>query len=175
VSEDDHTLALFDGDQDDDEHDHDPATVELVGRPAHEPSRWLRTRWVVLAFAVLVVVALTVGIIVFNASAPTRARGAKSATVAAQGYVAALNAGDGAKAAQLACDDFADEARADARSGADPGISYTLSHVTSADKNNAIAAGAQHLKIAGGTTQNEAFHLSLVRSSGLWLICGRAT
>jgi hypothetical protein len=169
VSTDEHDLALFDDDSDED----DPASVEFAPRPNREHRWWLRTRWVVAAFAVLVVVALTVGILVFNASAPDAPRGAKSATAAAHQYVAALNSGNGERAAAVACTDFVDQAKADAKSGQDPDISYSLDAVTSAGKNDATAVVTEHLTFTGGSTQKVPSTVSVLRSGGLWLICGR--
>jgi hypothetical protein len=173
VSADEHDLALFDDDFDDDSDDDDPASVEFPLRPTRD-TWWLRTRWVVVAFAVLVVVALTVGILVFNASAPDAPRGAKSATVAARQFVTALNAGNGVHAAAISCTDFADQAKADAKSGQDPDISYTLDAVRSGSKNDATALLTEHLKFSGGSTQRVPSTISLLRSGGLWLICGRS-
>jgi hypothetical protein len=190
-ADDDQTLALFDDASDEDALEQDeldrdelerdepgdgePAVVEFEPRAGSERVRSLRTLWVVVAFAALVVIALTVGIVVFNASTPDPARGSKSAALAAQRYVAALNAGNGQRAAAAACDDFADQARADARSGADPGIAYTLDRVSSITKNDATALVTQHLKVGGGPTQNEPSTLSVLRTGRLWLICGRSS
>jgi hypothetical protein len=166
---DDQNLALFDDDPDQD----DPVTVELEPRGAGERSAWLRTRWAVVAFAALVVVALSVGIVVFNASAPEAPRGAKSPSEAARQYVAALNAGDAKSAAALSCSDFADEARAAAASGKDPGISYSLGPVRNVTKNDATARVTQRLKFSD-STQNVPSTVALLRGSGLWLVCGKS-
>jgi hypothetical protein len=134
---------------------------------------WLRTRWLVVACALLVVVGLTVGILVFNASAPDAPRGARTPALAARQFVAALNAGDGAGAARMACDRFGDAARAAARSGADPSISFTLVGVTTRDRDNATATLVQQLRLSASDTQRVPYRLALLRGAGLWLVCDR--
>jgi hypothetical protein len=165
VSTDDGQLELFDGD--------DPPTVELEQRPPRPRSSWLRLRWVLVAFGVLVIGGLTLGIVVFNAAAPDEPRGAATPTAATRQFVAALNAGDRAGAADIACDEFADQARAAARSGQDPDISYTLVTVTSRDKDHATAELAQRMRIAGAV-QNVPYRVALLRGAQRWLVCGRA-
>jgi hypothetical protein len=171
VSTDDQNLVLFDDESEQD----DPATVQLEPR-SPRPHAWhLRTRWVVLAFVALVVVGLTVGIIVFNASAPDAARGARTARSAAQQYVAAVNAGSRAGAAKISCSSFSNDAEAAAASGKDPGIRFSLDLVTSLDKNQAIITVTEHLKFSGGTKQTDTSRLLVTRGAGLWLVCGHSS
>jgi hypothetical protein len=171
VSTDDQNLVLF-GDEPEQD---DPATVQLEPRSPRTHGWNLRTRWVVVAFVALVVVGLTVGIIVFNASAPDAARGARTARIAAQQYVTAVNAGNRSGAAAISCGSFADDARAAAASGKDPGITFTLDLVTVLGKNQAIITVTEHLKFGGGTKQAETTRLLETRGAGLWLVCGRAS
>jgi hypothetical protein len=159
-------LPLFD------DADGDLPAVEL--EPSARPQPWwLRTRWLVVACGLLVVVGLTVGILVFNASAPDAPRGARSPALAARQFVAALNAGDGIRAARVSCDRFGDDARAAARSGADPGISFALVSVTTSDKDNATATLVQQLRLGASGSQRVPYRLALLRGAGLWLVCGR--
>lgn len=139
------------------------------------PRRSVRTRWVVVAAVVIVVVGMVVGIVVFNASAPDAARGAESAKAAATEFVAAVNAGNLTGAAAISCDPFADEARSAARSGKDPSIRYTLDSVRKDDKTSATAAIVEHLKFRDAPAQEVQSRISVLRSSGRWLMCGRAS
>jgi hypothetical protein len=175
VSADDQNLALF-GDDSEPGYEPDvPGTVQLEPRPSRL-SRWhIRTRWAVLACAALVVVGLTVGILVFNASAPDRVLGAASAKAAAQQYVAAVNAGNGRGAAAISCTEFADDARAAAASGKDPDITFSLDRIDASHKNDATVTVTEHLRFSGGTKQTEASRLSVLRSGGRWLMCGRVS
>jgi hypothetical protein len=154
---------LFDGDE--------PPTLSLA--PRERPLTTWRLRWVLGVFVLVVVAALTVGIIVFNSASPERARGAASPTAATRTFLAAINQGNGATAAAISCTSFGDEARAAARSGKDPGISFTLVQVTPRGNDHATAEFAQHIKV-GGTIQNTPYRIALLRGSSLWLVCGRA-
>ena len=172
MSADDQNLALFGDDSEQD----DPATVQLDPRRPGTTHFWhLRTRWVVLAFAGVVVVALTVGILVFNASAPDAARGARTARLAAQQFVSAVNAGSRHDAAAIACSSFADDAEAAAASGRDPDITFSLDLVTGLSKNQAIITVTEHLKFSGGTKESEVSRLLVTRGAGVWLVCGRSS
>jgi hypothetical protein len=154
----------------------DPSVPDVSLEPAaRRQPWWLRTRWLVVACGLLVVVGLTVGILVFNASAPDAPRGARTPALAARQFVAALNAGDRDGAAQVSCDRFGDAARAAARSGADPAISFTLVAVTARDKDNATASLVQLLRLSSSDAQRVPYRLALQRGAGLWLVCGRLT
>lgn len=144
-------------------------------RSKHEPARRaLRTRWIVAAAALIAVTAMVVGIVVFNASAPGPARGAASAKTAAKEFVTALNAGDALAAAAISCAEFAEDARSAARSGKDPAFRYTLDSVRLDDTTSATAVVSAHLALPG-STQTKAHDISVLRSSGRWLMCGRAS
>lgn len=171
MSTDDQNLVLFD----DESEQGDPATVHLEPRSPRTSTFHLRTRWVVLAFGALVVVGLTVGIIVFNASAPDAARGARTARTAAQQYVAAVNAGNRTGAAAISCASFTNDAQAAAASGKDPGITFSLDLVTLLGKNQSIITVTEHLKFSGGTKQAESSRLLVTRGAGLWLVCGHSS
>jgi hypothetical protein len=152
----------------------DPSVPDVSLEPAaRRQPWWLRTRWLVVACGLLVVVGLTVGILVFNASAPDAPRGARTPALAARQFVAALNAGNGDGAAHISCDRFGDAARAAARSGADPAISFTLAGVTTLDKDNATATLVQQLRLSASDAQRVPYRLALLRGAGLWLVCGR--
>lgn len=152
-----------------------PLDSETPGdeRPARGPVRHLRLA--VGAAAVIVVVGLVVGILLVNSSAPPLGRGAETAPRAAAQYLRAVNAGDESAAAKISCDSFADDARAQARSGADPGITFRQGTVVMASKTDATVAVVQLIRFAGGRVQREQFALYLARSAGRWLVCGRAT
>jgi hypothetical protein len=160
----DRDFELFDGD--------DPPEVEFDREPRQQAS-WLRLRWVLVAFVVLVVAGLTVGILVFNAAAPQIARGARTPAAASHQFLAALNAGDGPGAANISCAEFADSARAAARSGSSPDVSFALVGVTARGSDYATAEFAQHRKI-GGVFHNVPYRVSLRRGDKRWLVCGRA-
>lgn len=134
----------------------------------------VQTRWVVAAAAAIVVVGMVVGILVFNSSAPDAARGAASARQAAVQYVAALNHGDRDAAAAISCDAFANDARSAARSGTDPSLGYTLDQLVVADRTSSTAKITQHLTLPGETRQSRPADVAVLRSSGRWLVCGRA-
>lgn len=136
-------------------------------RPAH-------LRAIVIAAVAVVVVGLVVGILVFNASAPTLGRGAESASAAASTFVAAINNGDEKRAADSACDQFADPARAAARTGSDPGIGFALGRLTMQSKTTATVSVQERITLPGGRVHTQPLTLSIQRSGGRWLVCGRA-
>lgn len=136
-------------------------------RPAH-------LRAIVIAALVVVVMGLVVGIIVFNASAPELGRGAATASDAANTFVAAINNGDEKAAADIACDRFADPARAAARTGSDPGISFALGRLTMRSKTAATVSVQERVELPGGHVHTQPLTLALERSGGRWLVCGRA-
>lgn len=158
----------------------DPADLPLahLGRemdpdePERPSPRHLRP--IVIAAALVVVVGFVVGVVLFNSSAPPLGRGAETATAAATKYVAAVNAGDEKAAAAIACDNFADDARAQAGSGADAGISFRLGRVRMVSKADAVATLTERLELPGGKAHSQPVALAVVRSGGRWLICGRA-
>ncbi|HZZ96519.1 MAG TPA: hypothetical protein VFE19_05880 [Jatrophihabitantaceae bacterium] len=152
--------------------DEEPPEVELDREPHKQPS-WLQLGWVVAAFVVLVVAGLTIGIVVFNAAAPKPARGAPTPTAATHQFLAALNAGDSSGAANISCAEFADSARAAARSGSRPDVSYALVTVTARGNDHATAEFAQHRKIRG-VFHNVPYRVSLRRGDKRWLVCGQA-
>lgn len=138
--------------------------------PAHRPAH---LRAIVLAAVAVVVVGLVVGIAVFNASAPTLGRGAATASAAASRFVAAINNGDEKGAADIACDQFADPARAAARTGSDPGISFALGRLTRHSTTTASVSVQERIALPGGRTHTQPLSLSIERSGGRWLVCGR--
>jgi hypothetical protein len=73
----------------------------------------------------------------------------------------------------VSCERFGDAARAAARSGADPAISFTLVAVTARDKDNATASLVQLLRLSSSDAQRVPYRLALQRGAGLWLVCGR--
>lgn len=134
----------------------------------------LAARWVVVAAIAIVVVGMVVGILLFNSAAPDAARGAASARQAAQQYVAALNGGDRIAATAISCDTFANDARSAARSGADPSLDYTLDKLIVGDRTSSTAMITEHWTLPGGTRQHRPADVAVLRSSGRWLVCGRA-
>jgi flagellar biosynthesis/type III secretory pathway M-ring protein FliF/YscJ len=129
--------------------------------------------WFVGATATVAIVALVLGIILFNSAAPTTARGATTASLAAHRFVAALDAADSRGAAALACNDFADDARSAARSAVDPSFRYTLDAVRTVDAEHATARITEHLKLPVGTRDSSST-VFVLRTSGRWLMCGRS-
>jgi hypothetical protein len=152
------------GDHDDD--DGNDGNDEPPHRPAH-------LRAIVITAIAVVAVGLVVGIIVFNSSAPKLGRGAGTASDAASTFVAALNAGDEKAAADIACDSFADPAKAAARTGSDPGISFALGRLTMVSNTAAHVSVQERIQLPGGKTHAQLLTLVIVRSSGSWLVCGR--
>jgi hypothetical protein len=151
------------GDQDDDDSDdHDG--------PPHRPTH---LRAIVITAIAVVAVGLVVGIIVFNSSAPKLGRGAATASDAASTFVAAVNDGNEKAAADIACDSFANPARAAARTGSDPGISFALGRLTMVSNTAAHVSVQERIELPGGQTHTQLLTLSIVRSSGSWLVCGR--
>lgn len=131
-------------------------------------------RAIVITALVVVVVGLVAGIVVFNSSAPPLGRGAETATAAARQYVTAVNAGDGDAASKISCDSFTAEARAQARSGSDKGISFRLGKVQSVSKSDAVVLVTETLALSGERRHSQPMTLALSRSGGRWLVCGRA-
>jgi hypothetical protein len=136
-------------------------------RPAH-------LRAVIVAAVAVVVVGLVVGIFVFNASAPPLGRGASSASDAAATFVAAIDNGDEKAAADISCDQFADAARAAARTGSDPGITFALGRLTMRSTTTAAVSVQERITLPGGTLHRQPLTLDLQRSGGRWLVCGRS-
>ena len=146
----------------------DDGTDDTTGGAPDRPARlW----WYVGATAVLAVVALVVGIVVFNSAASDPTRGTHTAREAAAQFARALNAGDGDSAAGISCDTFLDSARAEARSG-EQGIRYRLASVRQASDDTATAVITARLTVAG-QTQTDQIQISVFRSGGLWLVCGQ--
>lgn len=139
--------------------------------PPHRPAH---LRVIVIAAVAVVVVGLVVGILVFNASAPTLGRGAETASAAASTFVSAINNGDEKGAADSACDQFADPARAAARTGSDPGITFALGRLTMHSKTTATVSVQERITLPGGHVHTQPLTLSIQRSGGRWLVCGRA-
>jgi hypothetical protein len=135
-------------------------------RPTH-------LRAVVIAAVAVVVVGLVVGIVVFNSSAPSLGRGAETAQFAASTFVAAINNGNEKGAAAIACDSFANPARAAARTGSDPGISFALGRVTTVSNTVAHVSVQERIELPGGLMHTQLLTLTIVRSGGRWLVCGR--
>lgn len=168
----------FDADDDADEQsdlfadDADVPTVSLDPRE-RAASGW-SLRWVVGAFAVLVVAGLTSGIVVFNSAAPDSPRGRVTPQQTTRAFLTAINRGDEKAAARLSCSAFGADARSAARSGADPGISFSLvPPVTRSDATHATAQFAQRMKV-GGSVQRTPYKILLERAStGRWLVCAR--
>jgi hypothetical protein len=144
----------------------DDADAERA-RPAH-------LRAIVIAALAVVVIGLLVGILVFNASAPPLGRGAESAGVAADRYVRAIDAGDEPAAAKISCDSFTDDARAQARTGADKGISFRMGKVHQVSKTDAVVVVTETLTLPGGHTHSSPTTLAITESGGRWLMCGRS-
>jgi hypothetical protein len=139
--------------------------------PPHRPAH---LRAIVIAAVAVVVVGLVVGILVFNASAPTLGRGAETADGAARTFVAAINNGNEQDAADIACDQFANPARAVARTGSDPGISFALGRLTTHSATTATVLVQERITLPGGKVHTQPLTLSIQRSGGRWLVCGRA-
>lgn len=97
-------------------------------------------------------------------------RGARSAQTAATLFVGAADTGSGSGTAAMSCTGFADQAHSIARSGADPGITFSLGAViTTGDTATAVMDEA--LNVAG-SVQHQQYTLALQRTGGLWLVCG---
>jgi hypothetical protein len=158
----------------------DPAELPIahLGRPVDpdEPEQptGSHLRLIVVVAALVVVVGFVVGVVLFNSSAPPLGRGAESADLAAGRYVTAVNAGDEKAAADIACDRFADDARAQAGTGADRGISFRLGRVRMVSKSDAVATLTERIEFPGGKSRAQPVALAISRSGGRWLICGRA-
>lgn len=143
--------------------------------PDGERARPAHLRAIVILALAVVVVGMTVGIVVFNASAPPLGRGAETSTGAAREYLAAVNAGNEAAAAKISCSSFTDDARAQARTGSDKGISYRMGKVSEVSKSDAVVVITETLTLPGGKTHSSPTTLALTRSGGRWLVCGRTS
>ncbi len=163
-------------DEPDESDEPDDWPIAHFGRGDHDapPQHPTHLRAIVIAAVAIVVVGLVVGIIVFNASAPPLGRGAESASAAASTFVAAINAGDENGAADIACDRFEDPARAAARTGADAGITFALGRLTMRSKTAASVSVQERITLPGGHVHAQLLTLTIVRSGGRWLVCGRA-
>lgn len=159
----------------------DPAELPIahLGRAVdpdepEQPTGPHHLRLILIVAALIVVVGFVVGVVLFNSSAPPLGRGAETAGAAAAKYVTAVNAGDEKAAADIACDSFADDARAQAGTGADRGISFRLGRVRMVSKADAIATLTERIELPGATSKAQPVALAISRSGGRWLICGRA-
>jgi hypothetical protein len=131
---------------------------------------WVRPLF--LAAAGVVIVAIGLITIARNESnAPPE--GQASARAAAQQYVSAVNAGNRSAAVAASCPAYADEARAEARSGSDPGISFVLGSVHPMDGGAAAQAQLTERLRFTDATQRVKHVLTLNRSNGRWLVCGQ--
>ena len=133
-----------------------------------EPSSSRRKVWaggLVLVIAIAVITAVAVH------RQHGSARGASTARTAATLFVGAINSGSGSGAAAISCDSFAADARSAARSGADPGISFSLGAI-SITGDGATAVLNQVFDV-GGSTQDSQHTLTLQKTDGLWLVCGQ--
>ena len=128
----------------------------------------MRSRSIWVAGAVVALgVAITVIVASRHHSSP---RGASTPKIAATLFVGAANSGSGSGTAAVSCASFAAQAGSLARSGADPGISFTLGTV-STEGASATAVIDEALDV-GGSTQHQQYTLTLQSSGGLWLVCG---
>ena len=139
---------------------------------ATEPPRSRRRLWFGAGgAAVLVAGGIATGVVL--TSSDDSLRGEISASLAARHFVTSLNAGDRDGAAAVSCDNFADQARSAATSGADPGIDFVLDSVAIAGSNSATAELTQRVRVAG-STQRQPYLVRLQRTDGRWLVCGEA-
>jgi hypothetical protein len=129
-----------------------------------------RRLWIGLGCAGVLVAGGAVAAVVL-ASSGSGLRGEISATVAAHHFVAALNSGNKDDAAAVSCDNFADQARSAAASGADPGIDFVLDSVAAGD-GSGTAELTQRLRV-DGKTQQQPYLVHLQRTDGRWLVCGQ--
>jgi hypothetical protein len=104
--------------------------------------------------------------------AQSHARGANDPKTAATLFVGSINAGSSDGAAAISCTSFADAARSAARSGHDPGITFSLGTVTT-DGDGATAVLIQSTNV-GGSTQQSQRALTLRKSDDRWLVCGQS-
>lgn len=139
-------------------------------QPHHRPDRvW----WFVGITAAVVVIGLAIGIFVFNRSAPSGVHGALTPREAAVKFVAAVNAGSERRAAAISCDTFVDDAKAVARTGQDRAFSLHLARVRIDGSTSATAIITSRLQLPG-QVQTQPANVTVLRQSGLWLMCGRA-
>jgi hypothetical protein len=136
---------------------------------ATDPPRSRRRPWIGAGCAAVLVAGGAAATVLFSSSGGLR--GEISATLAAHHFVSALNAGDRDDAASVACDNFADQARSAAASGADPGIDFVLDSVA-AGSTSGTAELTQRLRV-DGKTQRQPYLVHLQRTDGRWLVCGQ--
>jgi hypothetical protein len=165
-----------DGDHDEPYDPHELPIAHLGGPSEDEPEqqghRQVRVWWFVGVTAAIVVIGLTIGIFVFNRSTPSRVHGALTARGAAAQFVAAVNDGSERRAAAISCDTFVDDAKAVAKSGQDHAFSLHLSRVRIEGSNSATAFITQRLELPG-QVQRAPANVTVLRESGLWLMCGQ--
>lgn len=149
------------------------ASAEADESDERSPARASHLRLIVISAAAVVVIGLVVGIVLVNSSAPSPGRGESTARLAAQRYVRALNSGDERAAAAIACDTFADDARAQARSGADPSITFRLREVSMQSKTSATAVLLERAVLPGNHVHSGTLGVAVLMSGGRWLMCGR--
>ena len=98
----------------------------------------------------VVAVGLVVGIIVFNSSAPKLGRGAaRQSTRRARSSPRSTTATRRAPQA-IACDSFVNPAKAAARTGSDPGISFALGRLTTVSNTAAHVSVQERIELPGG-------------------------
>lgn len=131
-----------------------------------------RRRWWWAAGGLLVVATAVLGVAVANRS-DTSSLGELTARLAAQRFVAAINAGDKDAAAAEACPSFADEARSVAESGRDRGIDFVLGAVRTSGPEAGTVVVTQRLHFAG-SVQSVAHTVHLDRTNGRWVVCGQS-
>jgi hypothetical protein len=134
-----------------------------------DPPRPRRRLWIGIGCAAVLVAGGVIAAVELSSSGELR--GEISATLAAHHFVTALNAGNKDDAAAVACDNFADQARSAAASGADPGIDFVLDSVA-AGSTSGTAELTQRLRVDGGT-QRQPYLVHLQRTDGRWLVCGQ--
>lgn len=142
--------------------------------PDQPHHRQERVWWFVGITAAVVVIGLAIGIVVFNRSVPGRVHGALTAREAAVKFVAAVNAGSERRAAAISCETFVDDAKAVARTGQDRAFSLHLSRVRMDGSTSATAIITSRLRLPG-QVQTQPANITVLRQSGLWLMCGRVS
>ncbi len=139
---------------------------------AVSPAPRRRTLWIGVA-ATMVLGAVAAIVVALTSSEHTASTGASSAQLVAQRYVAAINRGDKDAAAAASCPAYRDQARAEAVSGTDPGITFTLEAVRVGDNATSATAGLREQLRFADNTQRVRHTLSVQRRDGRWLVCGR--
>jgi len=135
--------------------------------PASRPI-WRRPLWI---GAGLVAAALVAAIVVLHRPARSTS-GQRTPQLAAESFVAAIDAGNPAAAKAASCSAFADQARAAAGTGADPGISFALRSVAVTGPTSATAQVTERLRFPG-SSQQISLVLEVRKSQRGWLVCGR--